>query len=222
MAPPDPPPRRSSVATEIAPRCSAWLDQLAGASFERAVEALGRELRPRRVLVLGHAGWDILDFLVGIESVETIQIFTSLSNPSLVTTGWADEDDVLRRRLTRPSRAVTLHPKISWHRLDGDGFPFTCDFLVVSQQYFVFELKTYDCIGLLIHATAADAYLTTDSWTHADFPPKDFFDIRLVRGHCGYHPVRVPDKSFFNRHCLSDYAGARRARRRKVAPPHNP
>lgn len=198
--------------------CPAWLTKLSKSSIEEAIEAVGRECKPSQVIVFGRPSWGVFDALVGIPSVRCVETYTNYPDPSKVITGWKDVGDVILYPITRPSRAFTLNPKIDWINPVGEGWSQTCDLVVLSHQNFPFDGESVRNIGGFIHRMAADAFVSVGNWEH-DFPPKDFHTVEINGGHCGFHPVRVPNKASFARCFFGEHEALRMDQHRGDAQP---
>ena len=200
--------------------CPAWLTKLSKSSIEEAIEAVGRECKPSQVIVFGRPSWGVFDALVGIPSVRCVETYTNYPDPSKVITGWKDVGDVILYPITRPSRAFTLNPKIVWIDPTGEGWSRSCDLAVLCDRNFPFDKQSAENIGSFVHRMAADAFVSVGRWEH-DFPPRDFHTVELNGGHCGFHPVRVPNKkkAIFARYAFTDHAALRMGQHREKAQP---
>jgi hypothetical protein len=167
-----------------------WLQDLQGLSIIEAIEVLGRECRPRRVIAVGRPCWDTLDALCGIATVEAIETYNNYKDPSRIYAGWKGEGDAVRFPITRPSRAVTLSSKICWINPAPGSWSQTCNLAVLAKDDFPFDQATLDTIGDFIDRTAIDAFVSLGNW-NGNFPPASFFIVELDGGHCGIRSDRV-------------------------------
>jgi len=167
-----------------------WLQDLQGLSISEAIEVLGRECRPRRVIAVGRPCWDTLDALCGIATVEAIETYNNYKDPSRIYAGWKGEGEPVSFPITRPSRAVTLSPKIYWINPTAGRWSQMCNLVVLAKDDFPFDQAILDSIGDFIDRTAIDAFVSLGSW-NGTFPPPSFFTIELDGGHCGIRSDRV-------------------------------
>lgn len=188
--------------------CPTWLTNLKASTVAQAFEVIGRECKPARIIVIGRPDWSVFDSLVGIPTVRGISVYSTYPDPSKVVVGWKDVGDVINYPVTRPSRAVSMSEKIRWINPTGEGWSQVCDLVVLSDRDFPFDADTSNYIGDFVHRMAPDAFVSVGCWED-DFPPKDFFTVELLHGHCGFHPVHVRAKKRFSDATIDDHAGAR-------------
>ena len=165
-------------------KCPRWFGELTGRTISEAIEVLGRECCPRKVITVGRPCWETLDALCGIPTVDLIETYSTYRDPSRIYTGWRGEGDPIRYPVTRPSRAVTLSPKICWINPAVGSWSQTCHLAVVAKDHFPLDPSTLDSIGDFIDRTATNAFVSLGHW-NGTFPPKSFFIVELDGGHCG-------------------------------------
>lgn len=162
-----------------------WLNDLQGAPISLAIEVLGRECGPRHVVAVGRPCWDTLDALVGVSSVEVVETYNTYKDPSRIYTGWKGNGAAVEYPVTRPSRAVSLHPKICWVNPAPGQWSRTCDLVLLAKEDFPFDEASFGSVGDLVCRTASRVFVLSGDWGDPA-PPDGFFTVGLDGGCAGF------------------------------------